>query len=113
MVRQTGPAVFDERDMLVRGTVVRHLLLPGCLEDSKMVIRYLYETYGDQIYISIMNQYTIIKKLKYDELNQKVKDKDYDEIILYAINLGIKNCFCQLDDTSSTKYIPDFNLEGV
>ena len=60
-----------------------------------------------------MNQYTIIKKLQFKELNHHVKDKDYDEIIEYALNLGIKNAFCQLDNTSSKKYIPDFNLEGV
>lgn len=58
MVKQTGDAKFDERDMMKRGVIVRHLILPGHIKESKEAIRYLYETYGDQIYISIMNQYT-------------------------------------------------------
>lgn len=58
MVKQTGEAVFDDNGMMQRGVIVRHLMLPGHLEDTKNVLRYLYETYGDKIWISIMNQYT-------------------------------------------------------
>lgn len=60
-----------------------------------------------------MNQYTIIKKLKYEELNHKIKIRDYNEIIDFMVNLGIKNAYCQLDNTSSKIYIPEFDLEGV
>ena len=61
MVRQTGKAVFvngDEDNLILRGTIVRHLTLPGCMEDSMQILKYLHETYGDTIYISIMNQFT-------------------------------------------------------
>ena len=87
--------------------------ISSAAEDAKKVLKYLHDAYDDDIFISIMNQYTIMDNLKYKELNQKVKDKDYNEIIDYMISLGIKNAFCQLDDTSSKKYIPDFDLEGV
>lgn len=113
MYRQVGICKFDSNGNIKKGVIVRHLMLPTLKEDTKKVLDYLYSTYHDNIYLSIMNQYTVIDNLKYKELNQKVKNKDYDEVIEYAINLGLKNCFCQLDDTSNTKYIPDFNLEGV
>ena len=113
MYRQVGTPLFDKDGNIQKGIIVRHLMLPTLKEDTKKILSYLYNTYHDNIYLSIMNQYTQVEKLKYEELNRKVKTKDYDEIIEYAINLGIKNCFCQLDDTSSLKYIPDFDLEGI
>ena len=75
MVRQTGKASFlqeDEDGLIKRGTIVRHLTLPGCMEDSKSVLKYLHETYGDTIYISIMNQFTPLSNLeKYPEGSQR------------------------------------------
>ena len=113
MYRQVGKVKFDKKGNIQKGVIVRHLLLPALKEDSKKIIKYLYDTYQDNIYLSLMNQYTIIKPLKYKELNHKVKDKDYNEIIDYAIFLGIKNAYCQLKNTSSKDYIPNFDLEGV
>lgn len=117
MVRQTGPAVFendDEDGLMKRGTIVRHLLLPGCGQDSKEVIRYLYETYGDTIYISIMNQFTPLGGLEgYPELDRKVTDEEYDEVVDYAIDLGVTCGFIQEGDTAEESFIPDFDCEGV
>lgn len=114
MVRQTGAAVFDGDGMMRRGVIVRHLLLPGCLEDSKQVIRYLYETYGDRIYISIMNQYTPLPHVAaWPELNRRVTEAEYDELVDYAIGLGVENGFIQEGDTASESFIPPFDLEGV
>lgn len=113
MYKQVGPIEFDKNGNIKKGIIVRHLLLPTLKDDSKKIIKYLYETYQDNIYLSIMNQYTVIKPLKYKELNHKIKNKDYDEIIHYACNLGIKNAYCQLDNTSSKEFIPNFDLEGV
>lgn len=114
MVRQTGPAVFDERDRMKRGVIVRHLLLPGCMEDSKAVIRYLYEAYGDQIYISIMNQYTPLPHVScWPELNRKITEEEYDEVVDYAIDLGVENGFIQEGETASESFIPAFDIEGI
>lgn len=113
MYKQVGFCQFDQNGNIKKGVIVRHLMLPTLKEDTKKIVSYLYKTYQDNIYISIMNQYTIMENIKFKELNQKVKDKDYNDVIDYMINLGIKNAFCQLDDTSSKKYIPDFNLEGI
>ena len=113
MYRQVGKVEFDKDGNIKKGVIVRHLLLPTLKEDSKKIIKYLYDTYQDNIYLSIMNQYTVIKPLKYNELNNKVKDRDYNEIIDYAISIGVKNAYCQLDNTSSKDFIPNFDLEGV
>lgn len=100
--------------LMKRGTIVRHLLLPGCTEDSKAVIRYLYETYGDRIYISIMNQFTPLPGLEaYPELNRRVTEEEYEEVVDYAIELGVECGFIQEGDTAEESFIPEFDGEGV
>ena len=112
MYKQVGKPIF-EKDLMKKGIIVRVLLLPGHVEDAKEIIKYLYEKYQNNIYISIMNQYTPISKLKYDNLNRKVTEKEYDELINYAIDLGVENAFVQEGETQSESFIPSFNLEGV
>lgn len=113
MVRQTGEPV-EEGELLKRGTIVRHLLLPGQKEDSKAVIRYLYQTYGDTIYISIMNQFTPLDGLgNYQELNRRVTEEEYDEVVDYAIELGVERGFIQEGETAEESFIPEFDGEGV
>ncbi|MBQ8279595.1 MAG: radical SAM protein [Roseburia sp.] len=117
MVRQTGAPVFDEdgEDGLIkRGTIVRHLTLPGCMEDSKEILTYLHETYGEQIYISIMNQFTPLENVAgYPELNRKITEEEYDELIDFAIDLGIEQGFIQEGETAEESFIPDFDCFGV
>lgn len=77
MFRQVGKPVFDGRGMMKKGMIIRHLLLPGCLEDSKAAIRYLYETFGDSVYLSIMNQYTPLPHAAgFPELNRKSQKRN-------------------------------------
>ena len=117
MVRQTGKASFlqeDEDGLIKRGTIVRHLTLPGCMEDSKSVLKYLHETYGDTIYISIMNQFTPLSNLeKYPELNRRITEEEYEELVDYAIEIGIENGFIQEGNTAEESFIPAFDCEGV
>ena len=113
MVKQTGPCKFDKNGLIIKGTIVRHLILPTHKEDSKKILNYLYQTYHDNIYLSIMNQYTPNKYVKFDELKHPVNEYEYNEIIDYAVNLGISNAFCQIGDTVSDSFIPNFNYEGV
>ena len=97
MVRQTGKAVFvngDEDNLILSGTIVRHLTLPGCMADSMQILKYLHDTYGDMIYISIMNQFTPLSNLeKYPELNRRITDEEYETLVDYAIEIGIENGF--------------------
>ena len=114
MIRQVGEPVFDERGMIQKGVIVRHLMLPGCLLDSKRVVRYLYETYGDQIYISMMNQYTPMPRVEEDaRLGKRVKKKSYEALLDFAIGLGVENGFFQEGETAQESFIPAFDCEGV
>lgn len=114
MVRQTGGALFDERGIMLRGVIVRHLVLPTHADDSKRVLEYLYKTYGDKIYISIMNQFTPNEGCKsYPELIRTVTAKEYDEVVGFAERLGINRGFTQESGTASESFIPPFDCEGV
>ena len=110
MFKQVGNVEIDDNGMMKKGIIVRHLLLPGALDDSKKIIKYLYDKYKDDIIISIMNQYTPVRKLEYDELNHKVSDSDYDELIDYAYDLGVRNAFIQEGGTQVSSFIPDFDV---
>ena len=105
----------EGREVLMkRGTIVRHLLLPGCTEDSRAVVKYLYETYGDSIFISIMNQYTPMPQVAgHPLLSRKVTDDEYNEVLDYAIDSGIENAFMQEGDVAEESFIPDFDCEGL
>lgn len=114
MVSQTGNPVFSQNGIMEKGVIVRHLILPEHTDDSKKVLEYLYNTYGDRIWISIMNQYTpLCNDERYPELSRKVSDEEYDDVINYAIDLGITNAFVQEGGTVSESFIPPFDLEGV
>ena len=114
MYKQVGNPKFNEHNTMQKGVIVRVLLLPGHLNDAKRIIEYLYNKYGDNIYISIMNQYTPMSNLiKYPNLNRKVTEIEYDELINYACDLGVKNAFIQEGETQIDSFIPDFDKTGV
>lgn len=106
--------IFDEDGIIRRGVIVRHLVLPGFLDNSKAIIKHLYTTYGDGIYMSIMNQYTPLPQVSaYPEIDRRVTDTEYDEVIDYAISLGVENAFIQEGGTVSESFIPAFDGDGI
>ena len=128
MVRQCPEPLFsdgshaldedDDKDdpLMVRGVIVRHLCMPGQAEDSKRCIRWLYETFGDQIFLSIMNQYTPMPDVMdgpYEELKRTLTDQEYEDILDYAIGLGLSNGFLQEGGTVSKSFIPAFDGTGI
>ena len=114
MVRQTGKCVFNEEGYLEKGTIVRHLILPGHTVNSKKVLDYLHNTYGNKIFISIMNQYTPVYEQKvYKELNRKVTEREYKKVLDHALEIGVENGFWQTGDTAKESFIPSFNYEGL
>lgn len=114
MVKQTGEPVFDENGIMKRGVIVRHLMLPGHLDDTKNVLRFLHENYGDSIWISIMNQYTpLCSDERFPELSRTVSDEEYNEAIDFACDIGIENAFVQEGGTVGESFIPPFDLSGV
>lgn len=112
MYKQVGSPKIED-NLLKKGLVVRVLLLPGLVDDAKKILKYLYDKYRDDIYISIMNQYTPVEKYIYEELNRKILDSEYEELVDYACDLGITNAFIQEGETQDESFIPDFNLEGI
>lgn len=109
MVRQTGPVVIGKDGLMKKGVVVRVLVLPGHVRDAKEIINYLYKTYHDDIYISIMNQYTPVNTCPYDNLNRKLSDEEYDEVINFALTIGVDKAFIQEGETASESFIPNFD----
>ena len=105
---------ISETALMKKGVIVRHLLLPDCAEDSRQILKYLYQTYGNNVYMSIMNQYTPMPQVAaLPSLSRKVTEQEYDALIDYAISLGIENAFIQEGSTASESFIPAFTSEGV
>ena len=114
MYRQTGKNKFNDNGLMTKGIIVRCLVLPTKSDDAKKIIDYLYKKYQDNIYLSIMNQYTPVNFIKdYPYLNKTISEDEYNDVIDYAIDLGIKNAYMQEGGTCSESFIPSFDLEGV
>lgn len=113
MVRQCPVPLFDENGMMKKGVIVRHLLLPGCLKNGMAVVQYVYTTYGDDVYFSLMNQYTPLPWVKkWPEINRKVTEEEYDAFVDYAIEIGVEHGFIQEGETAQESFIPEFDNEG-
>lgn len=113
MVRQCPNAQFDEQGMMQKGIIVRHLLLPGHLKNAKDVVQYIYETYGDKVCLSLMNQYTPLPNVKaFPEIDRRVTEEEYEELVDYAIAIGVENGFIQEGETAEESFIPTFDCEG-
>lgn len=114
MVSQVGKVKLDTNGIIQKGVIIRHLMLPGLLFDSKKIIDFLYTAFNDDVCISLMNQYTPMHlAAKYSEINKTINPSHYDALITYCLKLGITKCFIQESGTSSKSYIPDFDLSGV
>lgn len=114
MVLQSGGCVFDENGIMKKGVIVRHLVLPSYVQNSMQVIKYLHQTYEHEVYMSIMNQYTPMPYVsKYPEINRTVTEAEYDEVINYAVQLGVENAFVQEGTAARESFIPLFDGEGI
>ena len=125
MFRQTGCPVFDESTLMKKGMIVRHLMLPGQLFDTKRILSFLCKTYGNQIYISLMNQYTppaLISRLHSSSGSQEshspapdrpLCSSHYDAMVLCLQEAGQENAYIQEAGTSSESFIPSFDLSGL
>ena len=114
MVSQVGETKFDSNGIIQSGVIVRHLMLPGLLFDSKKIIDYIYTSFKNNVYISLMNQYTPMhKSFAYPEINKKVNPNHYDALINYCLKLGITNCYIQESESSSKSFVPDFDLSEI
>ena len=114
MVCQQPEAFFDEAGMMRRGVIVRHLLLPGHLKNAEAVVKYVHEIYGNQVYLSLMNQYTPMPGMeRWPELNRRVTKREYEKLLDFALELGVEDGFIQEGKTAEESFIPPFDCEGV
>lgn len=113
MYKQVGRPII-QNNLLVKGVIVRILILPGYTDDSKKIIKYVWDKYGDNVIFSLMNQYTPMDS-NYDDvnLNRSLLDSEYDDVINYACDLGITRAFIQEGGTISESFIPDFNIDNI
>lgn len=115
MICQTGEIqINEETGMIQKGVIVRHLVLPGHVKNSKAILKYLLETYGSKIWISIMNQYTPMPQVAENPLlGRKVTKREYEKVIDYALELGMEDGFIQEGEAAKESFIPEFDCEGV
>ena len=114
MFRQVGKPVFDENGIMTKGIIARHLILPEHEEEAKEIVGYLFDTYGHDIFISIMNQYTPVRHFDdYPELNRRVSAEEYDHVIDFAVDIGVENAFVQDGEAASESFIPCFDGRGI
>lgn len=128
MYRQVGRNQFDENGMMKKGVIVRHMILPEGTKDSKNAVKALYDEFGDNVYLSIMSQYTPVmdgigaeqkafhgdnyresNKESYSELLRKVTKREYNKVVDYCIELGIENAFIQEGDAALESFIPEWD----
>ena len=113
MLRQTGPVELDENGIIRRGTIIRHLILPGCAEESCKILSYIHENFPGA-WVSLMAQYLPFGKVEgVDELNRRLYQEEYDIVADHLADLGIEDGFIQELSSSDEKYIPKFDLTGI
>lgn len=114
MMEQTGPCVFDGDGLLRRGVLIRHLALPGHSADSRRILAAIRERFGPDTWFSLMNQYAPQPgSAAFPELRREITEDEYDELIEYALSLGLENGFIQEPGAASEEYIPIFDLTNV
>ena len=114
MKRQCGENVFDEKGILKKGMIVRHLILPKNTNGSLEVLRWIYDNLGKETAISLMAQYTPCGKIEnISELQRKITAREYEKVVDYALSLGFSNIFIQEKTAANEDFIPDFDLTGV
>lgn len=110
MVRQTGKPVFNENGIMLKGTIVRHLILPSNTRNSIEVIRYLDKKYGDKILVSLMGQYIPESRASdYPEINRTITTREYNKVLEVLEKTSLDG-FAQELDSANEKYIPDFDI---
>ena len=115
MYDQVGPYELDADGLLKKGVVIRHLILPGCLDNTKAVIDWVRDHFADgQVLFSLMRQYVPCgRAADYPEINRRLTDEEYEEAEQYLFDSGIEDGFVQEKDSASEAFIPAFDGTGV
>jgi putative pyruvate formate lyase activating enzyme len=110
MYRQVGEPVFDQEGLMKRGLLIRHLILPGLLRNTKRILSWISENLHKGVYVSLMGQYTPVYRAKeFESLNRTITGREYDEAIEYFFSIGLENGFVQELESADDSFIPDFS----
>ena len=112
MCRQTGPAVYDEDEMMQKGVIVRHLILPSCTVDSCKALDFIAESLPKGTPVSLMRQYTPSPFCKIPGLDRRITDAEYSRVLKYFEALGLAG-YTQERESADSAYTPPFDLTGV
>ncbi len=113
MYRQAGNIRLDENGMAASGVLIRHMVLPGCVDDTRRVLDYISANYPKNIYISIMSQYAPPKDGLPKPIDRRITKGEYGRALDYAIDKGFENVFIQRRDSADISYTPDFDGEVI
>jgi putative pyruvate formate lyase activating enzyme len=114
MFNQVGEPTFDRDGLLVRGLMIRHLMLPGAQADSRRIVDWVLDALPPTVYLNLMSQYTPLGRAgDHPELAARVSPDDYEALVEYAVERGLENGFIQATDSASSDYVPVFDLAGV
>lgn len=114
MYRQAGPPVIDESGMIRKGLMIRHLVLPGCVNDSIKVLKWIRDNLPGSIYVSLMSQYLPCHKASgHPEINRRLTRREYEKVLDCFYKLGFENGYVQERESAVEEYIPEFDLEGI
>ncbi|HHY98082.1 MAG TPA: radical SAM protein [Firmicutes bacterium] len=114
MARQVGTPILDSDGLIRKGLIVRHLVLPGMVEESKRGLDWIKANLPSGVYISLMSQYVpMYRASEHPEINRKLSKAEYDEVVDYALAIGLDNGYIQEESASDESFIPAFDLTGV
>ena len=114
MAEQVGKVEFTADGQLRKGVLVRHMVLPGHRHESREIVKWLWDNFGDTIMVSLMNQYTpMYKAAAHKPLNRRLTTFEYESVVDYALSLGLENAYIQERRSASEEFVPDFNGAGV
>ena len=111
MYNQVGAPKFDESDMIVKGVIIRHLILPNYIQNTKHILKWIKSNMPNDIYVSVMSQYFPAYKAVEDEkLNRKISKREYETVEEYLYLLGLENGYMQdyAENEDEEQYVPDF-----
>lgn len=114
MKRQQPNMVFNANGILQKGMIIRHLVLPNCYKDSFEILKWIKQNIGEDTYISLLNQYTPVHKAsQYKEISRKLTTLEYQKVVNYFFEIGLKNGFTQSKHSATSNYTPIFDLSGL
>lgn len=114
MYRQVGKNIFDDNGIMQKGIIIRHLVLPSLKNDSMKVMDAIKESFGDNVYVSIMSQYVpVYRASEFKEINRRITTYEYEKVTDYFLEIGLKNGYVQKRTSATSDYTPTFDLSGV